>query len=63
MRILRSGRTGWFPAEERILLVRWHPPYQFSMVEVRDQPSKACTEEDRDSDDEVRSLFPDFDWR
>lgn len=39
-------------------LVRWRPPFQFSMVEVGDHPWIACTEEDRRADDEHRTLFP-----
>lgn len=38
--------------------VRWRPPYQFTMVEVSDHPSPACTEKDRNADDESRTLFP-----
>jgi len=39
-------------------LVRWRPPYQFTMVDVSDHPSPACAEEDRKADDEYRTLFP-----
>lgn len=39
-------------------LVRWRPPYQFTMVQVTDSPSAVCTEEDRKADDEPRTLFP-----
>ncbi len=39
-------------------LVRWRPPYTFTMVEVSDHPSASCTEEDRKADDERRTLFP-----
>jgi len=39
-------------------LVRWRPPYQFTMAEVADHPWPACKEEDRDADDELRTLFP-----
>jgi hypothetical protein len=39
-------------------LVRWRPPYQFTMVQVGDGPSADCTEEDRKADDEYRTLFP-----
>jgi hypothetical protein len=39
-------------------LVRWRPPYQFTMVQVGDRPSSVCTEEDRKADDEYRTLFP-----
>jgi hypothetical protein len=39
-------------------LVRWRPPYTFTMVQVSDRPSPDCTEEDRKADDEHRTLFP-----
>jgi hypothetical protein len=39
-------------------LVRWRPPYTFSMVQVSDHPSAACMEEDRKADDELHTLFP-----
>jgi hypothetical protein len=39
-------------------LVRWRPPYTFTMVQVSDRPSAACTEEDRKTDDEPHTLFP-----
>jgi hypothetical protein len=39
-------------------LVRWRPPYTFTMVKVGDRPSATCTEEDRKTDDEKRTLFP-----
>jgi hypothetical protein len=37
-------------------LVRWRPPYHFTMVSVSDQPSPDCTERDPEAD-EPRSLF------
>ena len=39
-------------------LVRWRPPYQFTMVEVSDRASLACNEEDRRVDDESHTRFP-----
>ncbi len=38
-------------------LVRWRPPYEFTMVEVSDHSWPACREEDRKAD-EHRTLFP-----
>jgi len=32
------------------------------MVEVRDHPWPACKEEDREADDEFRTLFPGEAW-
>jgi hypothetical protein len=39
------------------LLVRWLPPYRFTMAGVSDRPWSGCTEEDPEAD-EPRSLFP-----
>ncbi len=39
-------------------LVRWKPPYTFTMAQISDSPSAACTEEDRKADDQRRTLFP-----
>jgi hypothetical protein len=43
------------------LLVRWLPPYRFSMSGVSDHPWPGCTEEDPEADKE-RSLFPVHQW-
>ena len=43
-------------------LIRWRLPYRFTMVDVSDHPSAACTEEDPDAD-AYRTLFPVQDWR
>jgi hypothetical protein len=51
------------PQTRAHFLVRWTPPYEFKMADVRDQPSPECTEEDRKADDEPRTLFPERDWR
>ncbi len=39
------------------LLVRWLPPYRFSMSGVSDHPWPGCTEEDPEAD-KPRTLFP-----
>jgi len=44
-------------------LLRWRPPYTFRMVEISDHPWPNCTEEDRNADDEPRTLFPVQEWR
>lgn len=44
-------------------LVRWRPPYHFTMVQVSRQPSADCTSIDPTADDEDRTLFPVQDWR
>jgi hypothetical protein len=38
-------------------LVRWLPPYRFSMAGVNDRPWSGCTEKDPEADEE-RTLFP-----
>ncbi len=38
-------------------LVRWLPPYRFSMAGIADRPWSGCTEVDRPADEE-RTLFP-----
>ncbi len=43
-------------------LVRWRPPYRFSMVDVRKTPWPNCTEKDPAAD-EWRTLFPTQNWR
>jgi len=43
-------------------LIRWQPPYRFTMAAVSDRPWAGCTEEDPAAD-EVRTLFPVQDWR
>jgi hypothetical protein len=55
-------RTGEEPKGTYFLL-RWRPPYKFSMVQISDHPWPDCTEEDRKADDEPRTLFPVQEWR
>jgi hypothetical protein len=38
-------------------LVRWRPPYRFTMVDIGDRAYPGCTTEDGEAD-ERRSLFP-----
>ena len=44
-------------------LVRWRPPYHFTMMQVTERTSPACTKPDPAADDESRTLFPVQDWR
>ncbi len=39
-------------------LIRWEPPYRFTMVRVSDHASPGCTEKDPGADEERRTLFP-----
>lgn len=41
-------------------LVRWRPPYKFSMVQVNDRPTPGCTQRDRDADETPRTMFPNW---
>jgi len=43
--------------KQMYLLVRWLPPYRFSMTAVSDHPLPGCTWQDRTAD-EPRTLFP-----
>lgn len=45
------------PPKGVYFMVRWRPPYIFSMVSVSDRPTTGCTEADRSADDELRTLF------
>jgi len=47
------GENGKQPVH---FLIRWRPPYHFTMVSASDHPSPDCKEEDREAD-EPRSLF------
>ena len=50
-----SGEHG---EEQVYFLVRWRPPYRFTMVSVSDHPQPGCTEQDPEAD-EPRSPFPE----
>ncbi len=43
-------------------LVRWRPPYHFTMMNIGDKPWPRCTQEDPEAD-EWRTLFSTQDWR
>jgi hypothetical protein len=43
-------------------LVRWSPPYRFTMVDVRDKPWPLCNKIDREAD-QWRTLFHSQEWR
>jgi len=43
-------------------LVRWRPPYHFTMLAISDHPKRGCNERDPEAD-EPRTLFPIQDWR
>jgi hypothetical protein len=52
-----------FEAEPDVsFLVRWRPPYHFTMLGVSDRPWLRCTQADREAD-EWRTLFSTQEWR
>jgi hypothetical protein len=52
-----------FGAEPKVyFLIRWRPPYHFTIVDVGDKPWPRCTEEDPDAD-AWRTLFNTQEWR
>jgi hypothetical protein len=50
---LKDSPLGYF-------LVRWRPPYEFSLVGISDHPLPGCTKADPNAD-AFRTLFPDTD--
>lgn len=52
-----------FAAEPTVyFLIRWRPPYHFTMMDISDKPWSRCTQEDPDAD-EWRTLFNTQEWR
>ena len=45
-----------YQGDTRYFLIRWRPPYRFTMVAVSDHPWPGCTEEDPEAD-KPRTLF------
>jgi hypothetical protein len=43
-------------------LVRWRPPYRFTMVDISGKPWPRCTQEDPEAD-QWRTLFSNQEWR
>jgi len=50
------------PEPEVYFLVRWRPPYHFTMMEISHKPWPRCTQEDREAD-EWRTVFATQEWR
>jgi hypothetical protein len=50
------------PEAKAYFLVRWRPPYRFTLTGVSGTPWPACTQEDREAD-EWRTLFSTQEWR
>ena len=64
MRLLWLAAALCIPVTEprAYFLVRWRPPYHFSMMDIFAKPWPACNEEDREAD-EWRALFSTQEWR
>lgn len=50
------------PKPEVYFLVRWRPPYHFTMVGAADKPRADCNQPDPEAD-EWRTLFSNQEWR
>jgi len=50
-------QVGFDFEKAQYFLIRWRPPYHFTMVDVSEHPWPDCAEEDREAD-EPRTLFP-----
>jgi hypothetical protein len=57
-----SAQKNLEPEPDVYFLVRWRPPYHFTIMDVRDKPWPRCTQEDREAD-EWRTLFSTQEWR
>jgi hypothetical protein len=58
----KNAQKNFEPEPKVYFLVRWRPPYHFTMVNVVDKPWPLCTQEDREAD-EWRTLFSTQEWR
>jgi hypothetical protein len=57
-----NAQKNFEPEPDVYFLVRWHPPYHFTMMNISDKPWPRCTQEDREAD-EWRTLFSTQEWR
>ncbi|MGB7761899.1 MAG: hypothetical protein WBL61_18845 [Bryobacteraceae bacterium] len=57
-----DAEKNFAPEPKVYFLVRWRPPYRFTMADISDKPWSRCTEEDPDAD-EWRTLFNTQEWR
>ena len=57
-----NAKKNFAPEPNVYFLVRWRPPYHFTMVDVSGKPRPRCTQEDRQAD-EWRTLFSTQEWR
>ncbi len=57
-----NAEKNFKPEPKVYFLVRWRPPYHFTMMSISDKPWPRCTQEDPEAD-EWRTLFSTQDWR
>ena len=57
-----DAKKDFEPKPDVYFLVRWRPPYHFTMVNISDKPWPRCTQEDPQAD-EWRTLFSTQEWR
>ena len=57
-----NAQKNYQPEPSVYFLVRWRPPYHFTMMDISDKPWPRCTQEDREAD-EWRTLFNTQEWR
>ena len=57
-----NARKNFEPEPDVYFLVRWSPPYHFTMVEIGDKAWRHCTLKDPEAD-EWRTLFNTQEWR
>ena len=58
----QDAKRNFAPEPDVYFLIRWTPPYNFTLVGISDNPSPRCTHADREAD-AWRTLFSDPDWR
>jgi hypothetical protein len=57
-----NGDKQWKGNTRVFFLIRWTPPYRFTLIGTGDRPWPKCTEPDREAD-AWRTLFSTQDWR
>jgi len=57
-----NAQKNFEPEPKAYFLVRWRPPYHFTMVNISEKAWPRCARQDPEAD-EWRTLFPTQDWR
>jgi len=58
----QDAERDFAPESDVYFLVRWRPPYHFTIFDINSEPWPDCTQEDPEAD-EWRTLFPIQGWR